>query len=49
MREVIRSRRGRGQMYVFDPNRIYRYEDRPDFVLNPLYDVKTAEDARELA
>jgi type IV secretory pathway TraG/TraD family ATPase VirD4 len=49
VREAIRGRRGRGQTYVFDPNRIYRHEDGPDFVFNPLDYVKSAEDARELA
>ncbi|WIE56323.1 TraM recognition domain-containing protein [Curtobacterium sp. MCBD17_003] len=49
VREAIRGRRGRGETFVFDPNRIYRHEDGPDFVFNPLEYVKSAEDARELA
>ncbi|MFE6767265.1 type IV secretory system conjugative DNA transfer family protein [Streptomyces sp. NPDC057689] len=49
VREVTRGRRGRGETFVFDPNRIYRHEDGPDFVFNPLDYVKSAEDARELA
>ena len=47
--QVLRGRRGRGQAYVFDPNRIYRHEAGPDFVFNPLEYVASAEDARELA
>ena len=49
VREAIRGRRGRGRAYVFDPNRIYRHQDGPDFVFNPLDYVKDATDARELA
>jgi type IV secretory pathway TraG/TraD family ATPase VirD4 len=49
VREVIAGRRGRGETFVFDPNRIYRHGDGPDFVFNPLDYVKSAEDARELA
>ena len=49
VRQVLRGRRGRGQAYVFDPNRIYRHEAGPDFVFNPLEYVASAEDARELA
>nr|WP_228512785.1 TraM recognition domain-containing protein [Clavibacter sp. VKM Ac-2872] len=47
--QVLRGRRGRGQAYLFDPNRIYRHEAGPDFVFNPLEYVASAEDARELA
>lgn len=47
--QVRRGRRGRGQAYIFDPNRIYRHEAGPDFVFNPLEYVESAEDARELA
>lgn len=49
VRQAIQGRRGRGQAFVFDPNRIYRHEGGPDFVFNPLEYVATAEDARELA
>lgn len=49
VREAIRGRRGRGEAFVFDPNRIYRHEGGPDFTFNPLEYVVTAEDAKELA
>jgi type IV secretory pathway TraG/TraD family ATPase VirD4 len=49
VRESIRGRRGRGETFVFDANRIYRHEDGPDFVFNPLEYVKDASYARELA
>lgn len=49
VREVIAGRKGRGTVYLFDPNRIYRDELTPDFVYNPLSDVETLEDAGELA
>ena len=49
VREVLRGRRDRGEAYLFDPNRIYRHEDGPDFVFDPLDQIFTAADARELA
>jgi type IV secretory pathway TraG/TraD family ATPase VirD4 len=49
VREVIAGRRSRGTVYIFDPNGIYRDEITPDFAYNPLDDVKTLEDASELA
>jgi type IV secretory pathway TraG/TraD family ATPase VirD4 len=47
--EVIAGRRGRGEIYVFDPNQIYRHEVTPGFVYNPLWDVRSKADAEELA
>ncbi|AMM22802.1 hypothetical protein AX769_21945 (plasmid) [Frondihabitans sp. PAMC 28766] len=49
VREVIAGRKGRGTVYLFDPNRIYRDELTPDFIYNPLTDIETLEDAAELA
>ena len=49
VREALAGRAGRGQAFIFDPNRIYRRDIRPDFVFNPLDYIETAADARELA
>jgi type IV secretory pathway TraG/TraD family ATPase VirD4 len=49
VRETLAGRRGRGQTYIFDPNRIYRRDAAPDFVFNPLDYVQNAADAKELA
>jgi type IV secretory pathway TraG/TraD family ATPase VirD4 len=49
VREVLAGRRGSGQTFVFDPNRIYRHDVTPDFVFNPLDYIETAADAKELA
>jgi type IV secretory pathway TraG/TraD family ATPase VirD4 len=47
--EVIAGRRGNGQTFIFDPNRIYRRELTPDFVFNPLDYIQSSADAKELA
>ncbi|MGO4785173.1 type IV secretory system conjugative DNA transfer family protein [Cryobacterium sp. W22_MBD10_FK3] len=49
VRETLAGRAGHGQAFIFDPNRIYRRDTRPDFVFNPLDYVQSAADARELA
>ncbi|TFD91558.1 conjugal transfer protein [Cryobacterium lactosi] len=49
VRETLAGRAGHGQTFIFDPNRIYRRDTRPDFVFNPLDYVQSAADARELA
>nr|WP_181716017.1 TraM recognition domain-containing protein [Cryobacterium sp.]QJS06348.1 conjugal transfer protein, TraG-family [Cryobacterium sp.] len=49
VRETLAGRAGHGQTFIFDPNRIYRRDARPDFVFNPLDYVQSAADARELA
>jgi type IV secretory pathway TraG/TraD family ATPase VirD4 len=49
VRETLAGRAGRGTAFIFDPNRIYRRADLPDFVFNPLDYIQGAADARELA
>lgn len=49
VRETLAGRAGRGQSFIFDPNRIYRRNALPDFVFNPLDSIESAADARELA
>jgi type IV secretory pathway TraG/TraD family ATPase VirD4 len=49
VRETLAGRQHRGQAYIFDPNRIYRRAEDPDFVFNPLDYIETAADAKELA
>ena len=47
--EVIAARHGLGAIWLFDPNKIYRQCDRPDFTFNPLAEIHGTEDAMRLA
>ncbi|NMR31880.1 type IV secretory system conjugative DNA transfer family protein [Crystallibacter degradans] len=47
--EVIAARHNLGRIWIFDPNRIYRTADRPDFIFNPLSLVEDTVTAMELA
>lgn len=47
--ETIAARQDVGQIWLFDPQRIYRDSDEPAFVFNPLTDVRTLTDAKQLA
>ncbi|TFC32630.1 type IV secretory system conjugative DNA transfer family protein [Cryobacterium sp. TMT2-42-4] len=44
VRETLAGRAGHGQAFIFDPNRIYRQDLQPDFVFNPLDDIRSAAD-----
>lgn len=48
VREIIAGR-GAARCWVFDPQRIFRKDTRPDFVFNPLAGIRDAEAAGELA
>nr|WP_323848187.1 TraM recognition domain-containing protein [Curtobacterium flaccumfaciens]WQM79132.1 hypothetical protein PCFP21_400 [Curtobacterium flaccumfaciens pv. poinsettiae]WQM79168.1 hypothetical protein PCFP23_095 [Curtobacterium flaccumfaciens pv. poinsettiae]WQM79269.1 hypothetical protein PCFP24_095 [Curtobacterium flaccumfaciens pv. poinsettiae]WQM79476.1 hypothetical protein PCFP31_210 [Curtobacterium flaccumfaciens pv. poinsettiae]WRK13120.1 hypothetical protein PCFP22_475 [Curtobacterium fl len=48
VREIIAGR-PTSTAWVFDPQRIYRKDTRPDFVFNPLMGIRTRDDADELA
>lgn len=48
VREIIAGR-SESTAWVFDPQRIYRKDGRPDFVFNPLMNIRTREDADDLA
>lgn len=47
--EVIAARHALGRVWLFDPAKIYRQADRPDFIFNPLSEIKGTEDAMRLA
>lgn len=47
--EVIAARYPLGTIWLFDPNKIYRQSDRPDFTFNPLSEIHGTEDAVRLA
>jgi type IV secretory pathway TraG/TraD family ATPase VirD4 len=48
VREIIAGR-PESTAWVFDPQRIYRKDAHPDFVFNPLMNIRTRDDADELA
>jgi len=47
--EVIAARHSMGAIWLFDPNKIYRQSDKPDFTFNPLSEIHGTEDAVRLA
>lgn len=47
--EVIAARHELGDVWLFDPAKIYRQADRPDFTFNPLSEIHGTEDAMRLA
>ena len=47
--EVIAARHTLGAIWLFDPNKIYRQANRPDFIFNPLSEIRGTEDAMRLA
>jgi len=47
--ETLTLRAGLGQAWVFDPQQIYRQNPTPDFTFNPLEQIATVADAKELA
>lgn len=49
VREILALRSAFGEAYVYDPNKIVRTTSTPDFTYNPLVDIHTPDDARELA
>ncbi|MBF4629326.1 type IV secretory system conjugative DNA transfer family protein [Curtobacterium flaccumfaciens] len=49
VREVLAGRQHAGEQWLYDPTQVYRHDQRPDFVYNPLDDVRSLTDAQELA
>lgn len=49
VKEVLAGRQRKGQQWVYDPTQVYRREQRPDFVYDPLWDVEDLTTAQELA
>jgi type IV secretory pathway TraG/TraD family ATPase VirD4 len=49
VREVLAGRKRAGKQWLYDPTQVYRHDARPDFVYDPLDDVRDLVDAQELA
>jgi hypothetical protein len=47
--EVIAARHSLGTVWLFDPAKIYRQADVPDFIFDPLAEITGTEDAMRLA
>jgi hypothetical protein len=47
--QVIAARDQLGTVWFFDPAKIYRQSDQPDFIFNPLQEIQGTEDAMRLA
>lgn len=49
VKEVLAGRKRMGEQWVYDPTQMYRREERPDFIYDPLWDVEDLTTAQELA
>lgn len=49
IREILAARHGAGECYVLDPNQVVRRSSTPDFTFDLLADIRTDDDAYELA
>lgn len=49
VKEVLAGRKRTGEQWVYDPTQVYRRDQRPDFIYNPLWDVEDLTTAQELA
>lgn len=47
--EVIAARHQLGNIWLFDPKQIYRQSTQPDFIFDPIRQIKSTEDAMMLA
>jgi len=49
VKEVLAGRKRTGDAWVYDPTQVYRHDQRPDFIYDPLWDVEDLTTAQELA
>lgn len=49
VKEVLAGRKRRGDAWVYDPTEVYRRDQRPAFIYDPLWDVEDLTTAQELA